>query len=126
MNWKKVGIILIALLLALIVFGGYALENEYVVRVIDGDTFELEYGACRKDTPNTFCVRMAGIDTPEHYTRDGEMASRFLARLIEGKEVDLDCEGRGYYGRKLCEVYYEGTHINSLMIKKGLAEPFYR
>jgi len=94
-----------------------------VVRIIDGDTFEIEGGQK---------VRMIGIDTPESVHPDklkntefGEAASNYTKKLLEGKNVSLvkDVSETDKYGRLLRYVYLEdGTFVNELLVREGYAK----
>jgi micrococcal nuclease len=96
-----------------------------VVRVVDGDTVEVRWGA-REET-----VRLIGIDTPE--TVDprspvecfGEEASaRTKALLPAGTGVRLvaDVEPRDRYDRLLAYVYRDdGTFVNLALVEDGYA-----
>lgn len=116
-------------------------RDEYftVVRVIDGDTFELN---------DKIKVRLLGIDTPEKYQskkldRDAEMsgqdkntikklgklASDYVRGIAEGKRVRLERDPKNddkdKYGRLLRYVYLEdGTCINAKIIKDGYAQVY--
>lgn len=91
-----------------------------VVRVIDGDTIEIEGGQK---------IRYIGIDTPE--TVDprkpvqcfGVEASNRNKQLAEGKRVRLekDVSETDKYGRLLRYVYIDGTFVNLLLVKEGFA-----
>jgi len=91
-----------------------------VVRVIDGDTIEIEGGEH---------VRYIGIDTSE--TVDprkpvqcfGVEASNKNKELIEGKMVRLekDITDRDKYNRLLRYVYVSDTFINLELVKQGFA-----
>lgn len=91
-----------------------------VVRVIDGDTIEIE-GEER--------LRYIGIDTPE--TVDprkpvqcfGVEASNKNKELIEGKMVRLekDITNRDKYNRLLRYVWVDDTLINLELVKRGFA-----
>ncbi len=93
-----------------------------VVRVIDGDTFEIEGG--KK-------VRLIGVDTPESVHPDaarntefGKKAAEFTKKTIEGKKVLLfkDVSETDKYGRLLRYVYLEdGTFFNELLVREGYA-----
>lgn len=91
-----------------------------VVRVIDGDTIELENG--KK-------VRYIGIDTPETVAPNkpegcfGQEASNKNRELVEGKEVRLekDVNETDRYGRLLRYVYVDEVFINEYMVKEGFA-----
>ncbi len=116
-------------------------SNEYytVVRVVDGDTFELN---------DKSKVRLLGIDTPEVYDsqkldRDaessgqdiktikklGKIASDYVRGIAEGKRVRLERDPKNddkdKYGRLLRYVYLEdGTCINAKIIKDGYAQVY--
>lgn len=96
-------------------------ESElFVVRVIDGDTIELESGQK---------VRYIGIDTPEtkHPTKSlecfGEQAAEKNRALVEGKLVTLekDVSETDRYGRLLRYVYVDGVMVNELLVREGYA-----
>lgn len=98
------------------------LQKAKVVRVIDGDTIELEDGQK---------VRYIGIDTPETVDprRDpqcfGQEASAQNKKLVEGKEIYLekDVSETDRYGRLLRYIYLEenGISINEKLVKEGYA-----
>jgi micrococcal nuclease len=91
-----------------------------VVRVVDGDTVEIEGGQK---------VRYIGMDTPE--TVDprkavqcfGKEASTENQSLVEGKEVELekDVSETDKYGRLLRYVWLDGTMINEKLVLEGYA-----
>lgn len=91
-----------------------------VVRVIDGDTIELENGQR---------IRYIGIDTPE--TVDprkpvqcfGVEASKRNKELVEGKRVRLekDISETDKYDRLLRYVYVGDTLINLTLVQDGFA-----
>lgn len=91
-----------------------------VVRVVDGDTIEIEGGQK---------VRYIGMDTPE--TVDprkavqcfGKEASIENQSLVEGKEVELekDVSETDKYGRLLRYVWLDGTMINEKLVLDGYA-----
>lgn len=110
-----------------------------VIRVVDGDTFELE----TKER-----VRLLGIDTPEKYESKklekdvqssgmdkktvkklGQMASDYVKGFVEGKKVRLERDptndDKDRYGRLLRYVYLEdGTCVNAKIIKDGYAQVY--
>lgn len=87
-----------------------------VVRVIDGDTFEIESGEK---------VRMIGINTPEISDIFGKEAKYYLSELILNKTVELQSDNiskdRDRYQRLLRYVILDGTDINKLLIADGFA-----
>lgn len=98
------------------------LQKTKVVRVIDGDTIELEAGQK---------VRYIGIDTPEIVDprRDPQCFSKEASlqnkKLVEGKEIYLekDVSETDRYGRLLRYIYLEknGISINEQLVKEGYA-----
>lgn len=93
-----------------------------VVRVIDGDTIDVEI---ERDTER---VRYIGIDTPERngdgvYECYGEEATARNRALVGEKEVRLvaDKERRDDYGRLLRYVYREDTLVNRELLDGGYA-----
>lgn len=95
-------------------------EMVKVIRVIDGDTIEIEGG--RK-------VRYIGVDTPEltdKRTLVKCFAERALAKnkeLVEGNMVSLekDVSEADRYGRLLRYVYKGNIFINEALVQKGYA-----
>jgi micrococcal nuclease len=101
-------------------------QKRFCVRVIDGDTIELDGGER---------VRLIGVDTPE--TVDprrpvqsfGKEASAFTRRMVEGKNVRLeqDQDTRDRYGRTLAYVYLQdGTFLNAEIIRQGYGHAYTR
>jgi len=101
-------------------------SNVKIVRVIDGDTVELETGET---------LRYIGIDTPEtkHPTKPvqcfGEEAYQANKKLVEGKTVRIvkDVSEVDKYKRLLRYVYVStqaspsGILVNDYLIRKGFA-----
>ncbi len=89
-------------------------EYEKVIRVIDGDTFELENGKI---------VRLLGINAPEKGQKCFEEARERLKELVEGKIVRLekDIQNKDKYGRFLRYVFVNKTFVNLLLVKEGYA-----
>ena len=96
-----------------------------IVRVVDGDTVDVDidlgFGVwLRKQR-----IRMYGIDTPESRTRDleekkyGLAAKAFLEKWTNSGDLVLKTfkDGKGKYGRILGELWYGNTHnINQLLV----------
>ena len=91
-----------------------------IVRVIDGDTVDVDidlgFGIWRKKER----VRLLGVDTPESRTRDEEekkyglLAKNFLCKMLDDCQIILktykDAEGK--FGRILGELWREGDTIS--------------
>jgi micrococcal nuclease len=103
--------------------GGGSTSRAEVLRVIDGDTIEVELGDEVED------VRYIGVDTPETVKPGepvqcfGPEASAFNKELVEGEEVKLrfDAERRDVYGRLLAYVYVGGRFVNGALVRGGYA-----
>lgn len=96
-------------------------EWAVVMRVIDGDTIELENGEK---------LRYIGINTPESVDPRrkvecfGKEASAFNTNLVEGKRIRLerDVSDLDKYGRLLRFVYLEdGAFVNEMLLREGYA-----
>ncbi len=116
-----------------------------VVKVNDGDTFEIDM---KDESGKNYRVRMLGIDTPEKFDSDkldrdaertgkdkktiqklGELASDFTKALIDKKKVRLEKEpnheDKDKYGRLLRYVYLEdGTFVNKKIVSDGYANAY--
>lgn len=96
-----------------------------VVRVIDGDTVEIEMEA-----GNTEKLRFIGVDTPESVAYDenkncsyGKVASEYTSKLLTGKriKVEYDEDPRDDYARLLGYVYLDDEMINKKLVLEGYA-----
>ncbi|MBI2836480.1 MAG: thermonuclease family protein [Chloroflexi bacterium] len=90
-------------------------DTALVIRVIDGDTIDIEGG---------IRVRYIGIDTPERdevFYREATEANR---RLVEGKNVRLekDVSDKDRYGRLLRYVWVGDRMVNVELVRLGMAE----
>jgi len=108
-----------------------------VLRVIDGDTVDVDidlgFGVWLKKQR----VRLHGIDTPESRTRDkvekhyGLIAKKFLKEQLGGKEgpiLKTRLDAKGKFGRILGEFLIDdgsGDTVNELMIKEGHAVAYF-
>lgn len=111
--------------------GGTAAEFEpgaeveaSVLRVVDGDTIEVDLAGAGNET-----VRYIGIDTPESVKPGAEVecfgpeAAEANRDLVEGEAVRLrfDRELRDHYGRLLAYVYSGETLVNAALVERGYA-----
>ena len=107
--------------------------NVKVVKVVDGDTVDVDIDLGFGMTYKKQRVRMLGIDTPESRTRDlvekqfGKASKKHLKKLLEMSErISLISHDKGKFGRILGElyghyneghpVYGESFNINQQMI----------
>ena len=94
-----------------------------VLRVVDGDTFEVMYKGDRDK------VRFVDIAAAEMSEPGGATAKAALARLIEGKVVRLEMDSRRMrdrYGRLLAKVYLGEMDVGRKMIDEGYAVKYVR
>ena len=109
-----------------------------VVKVVDGDTLDLNIADPKADREHTR-VRLWGVDTPEtKHPRYGEMywgpqAAKFAREMALHQRVRVILEpfekSRGKYGRLLAYIYLpDGTMLNEELIKlgHGYADPRFR
>jgi len=120
-------------------------QNEYdvkVVKIVDGDTVDVDinlgFGVWLSDER----VRIIGIDTPESRTRDrvedlfGEAAKARVKELMEGSAKLITTEDRkgedmkGKFGRILGDFYverYEGERekLTDVLIEEGHAVAYF-
>lgn len=96
-------------------------EKTYkVIRIIDGDTFEIESGEK---------VRLIGIDTPEIDEKDQTkkcwaLKAMFKTKeMLEGKNIKMeqDISSTDKYQRLLRYVWIEDFFFNDYLVKNGLA-----
>jgi micrococcal nuclease len=95
-----------------------------VVRVIDGDTIEVEIDGAEYD------VRYIGIDTPETVHPQlpvqclGLEASARNKELVEGQTVGLekDVSETDQFGRLLRYVWVGGQMVNAMLVQEGYAQ----
>lgn len=87
-----------------------------VVSVSSGDTLIVErYG-------QPIQVHLRAIKAPNWGNRFGEQARRRLSKLVEGKKVTVKTNDLGIFAGVYGEVLLkQGTHINQLLVKEGLA-----
>ena len=109
-----------------------------VVKIIDGDTVDVDidlgFGVWLKKER----IRLYGIDTPESRTRDleekkyGLAAKEFLTGMLDdegGVVLKTHKDAEGKFGRILGELWrttdYADKSINDYMIEKRHAVPYY-
>ncbi len=84
-----------------------------VVEIVDGDTFFIA---------NHQLIRLDGLDAPELTNCYGQQSKAGLAKIIEGKSVELREIKIDHYGNRiLATVYLDGKIINEPLIKNGFA-----
>jgi len=92
-----------------------------VERIIDGDTFVVQYDG------EATSVRLFGIDAPELRTPDGPAAREALAAMVSGRVVRLEFPGprkRDSFGRLLARVYVGQTDVCAELLRQGHAQEY--
>ena len=90
---------------------GFDRIDGFVVRVVDGDTFELEDGVM---------VRLLGINTPEKSMVGWEAAKLFLESMVLNKWVEIKMKEVDKYGRWLGYVFVGGKMVNEEILESGM------
>lgn len=95
-----------------------------VVRVLDGDTFELLVDQ------QPVRIRVTGIDAPEKDQPFGQRSQQSLAGMVDGNPVAVRVKGKDRYGRTLGAVYAKicapsapclAVYVNAEQVKTGMA-----
>lgn len=108
----------------------YCYKINRVIKVVDGDTLDLEIDL-GFDVSINQRVRLYAINAPESRTRNREEKKRGLAAKARLKELCeeggllLKSYGKGKYGRILGELYVDGCNINNILISEGHAVEYY-
>ncbi|MFQ5531126.1 MAG: thermonuclease family protein [Candidatus Nanoarchaeia archaeon] len=96
-------------------------QTARVIRVIDGDTIEVELNG------NETKVRLLGINTPERGERFYTEAKEFLEEEILNKTVILELGKEKYdrYQRLLSYVYINNRNINKEVVENGFGNYYF-
>ena len=105
-----------------------------IVRIVDGDTVDVDIDLGFGVWMRKQRIRMYGIDTPESRTSDkvekvyGKAATEFLTKWTNAGDLTLKTfkDGKGKFGRILGELWYGGEHnINQLLVDNHHAVRYY-
>jgi len=111
--------------------------NEYkakVVKVIDGDTIDVDIDLGFDIIMSKQRIRLFGIDTPESRTSDkeekfyGNISKNFLKdHCKKGSYITLrtHLDKKGKFGRILGEIIVDGKSLNNIMIEEYLAVEYH-
>ena len=104
-----------------------------VLKVVDGDTVDVDidlgFGMVYKKQR----VRMMGIDTPESRTRDleekfyGKQSKAHLETILAEGDIQLQSHDKGKFGRILGELFVGSStySVNQQMIDEYHAVPYF-
>lgn len=106
-----------------------------VLRVIDGDTVEIEAPYLPKPLKPKLSIRVYGVDTPEKSFRAqcpeeaalGQAASEFTKKLVANATMTMVeiREWDKYGGRVLGDVWLDGRSLTAMLIENGYAREYY-
>ena len=107
--------------------------NFKLVKVVDGDTVDVDIDLGFGMTYKKQRVRMMGIDTPESRTRDleekfyGKASKANLVKILDGQDVELVSHDKGKFGRILGELFIGGASysVNQQQIDEHHAVPYF-
>ena len=105
-----------------------------VVRVVDGDTVDVDIDLGFGVWLHKERVRIIGMDTPESRTRDKEekkfglMAKEFVKKFVKGDSIILRTkkyDAKGKFGRILGDFFVKGVTVSSVMIERHHAVAYH-
>lgn len=109
----------------------YGPINAAVIRVVDGDTVELEFDLWPGLTQRSF-LRVVGVNAPEIRTQSacekeaGLKAKAFveewLSYQVQVQVVEIDHDKYG--GRVVGDIVKDGRHLSKALLEAGLARPY--
>jgi micrococcal nuclease len=112
----KLWIGLFLILLGLELSAQQTIISGTVVKIIDGDTFDLLV-----EKSKLIRVRLADIDAPEKSQDFGLASKKTLNSLIVAKLVDVHFLKYDRNGRMIGSVYVDKLNINLKMVEMGMA-----
>ena len=92
-----------------------AQNNATVIRVVDGDTYQVLKGK------RIFTIRLLNVDAPETKQPFGEAAKDSVSKIILGKSIEFENIKLDKYNRTLATVYINKKRLDSILIAKGWA-----
>ena len=104
-----------------------------IVRVVDGDTVDVDIDLGFSHWIHNERIRLYGIDTPECRTRDAEektaglLAKKFVEDALHvGGTYTLSTKEKGKFGRYLGVIMLsDRTSINAVLVTEHLAVPYH-
>ena len=105
-----------------------------VIKVIDGDTIDVDIDLGFGVILAKQRIRLYGIDTPESRTSDkvekfyGKISSAFMKdHCPRGSYITLrtHLDSKGKYGRILGEIIVDDVNINQLMVEQHMAVEYH-
>lgn len=108
--------------------------NYRVIRVLDGDTLEIDAPFLPKELKQVLKLRIIDVDTPEKGSRalceseriKADDATRFTQKVVSMSikhEIYFE-QWDKYGGRVLGDIYLDGKSLKSMLITSGYAIPY--
>tara|TARA_B100000287_G_scaffold273220_1_gene257340 strand:- start:8543 stop:9061 length:519 start_codon:yes stop_codon:yes gene_type:complete len=101
-----------------------------IVKIVDGDTVDVDIDLGFSTTLKKQRVRLMGIDTPESRTRDkveklfGKASKEHLKHLLSEGDITLVSHDKGKFGRILGELFVSPDLDEDWMDEKGGHQTF--
>ena len=123
-------------IVAILLFSDTAVAADYawpVVKVIDGDTVQVDASRDMPPELGSIRVRLRGADTPETWRpkceserAGGKAATAFVKRRIAEAEriVVCDPEWGKFGGRVVANLMLDGRTLSDLLIEAGHGRPY--
>jgi len=112
---KAIKLLILLPYLMLQMASAFAQNSATVIRVVDGDTYQLLKAG------RTFTIRLANVDAPESKQQFGSEAASNVSGLILGKTVLIDSIGKDRYNRTIANITIKGMALDSIMVRNGWA-----
>ena len=104
-----------------------------VVKIVDGDTVDVDIDLGFGVWLQKQRIRLYGIDTPESRTSDdvekkyGFAAKEYLTKWLEGGNVTIKThkDAKGKFGRILGELWVFDTNVNDKMVEEHHAVSYH-
>lgn len=110
-----VSIVLAVWLAAPLAFADRPVLSGTVIRVIDGDTIDVELSS------GPIRVRLNGIDAPERGQPGGKRATAALSASALSKRVELEPFEQDRYERLVANVFIGDLDVNAQLVREGHA-----
>jgi micrococcal nuclease len=91
-----------------------------LVRVIDGDTIDVDIDLGFDRITTRRRLRLLGVDTPEHKDPNFAEATEFTSAILKtSSEIIVQTTSKDSFGRWLANVWCNGNSLNAKLIEKG-------